>query len=109
MKRLALALLISVCLARIGPNDVECETFTGKFGTAKAGGVGTTKAVFSGEVSFTAGTSNLSIKVGYSDDVYFNDPKFKGLTKEDGISNDLTCLDLKLLKFPDSSLNPLSK
>lgn len=103
MKNLALALLITACLARVGVNDPDCDVFTGKFGTAASGGTGATKLAFNGEASFAAGTSNLSVKLRYSDDVYYNDPKYKGLTKEDGISNDLTCLDLKLLKFPDST------
>lgn len=43
MKYLTIALILYISFARITINDQACETFTGKFGAAKADGKDATK------------------------------------------------------------------
>lgn len=56
------------------------------------------KNCFSGNASFIWNTTDVEIKLRYSDFDYFDDPKFKGLVIEDGKTLESTCIDMKLLK-----------
>lgn len=45
----------------------------------------------------------MNVTLRYSDVEFYNDEKFKGLVKEDGIPQTSTCLEMKLFKFTSNS------
>lgn len=53
-----------------------------KFGTANnPDGTGASKAAFTGDVSFIAGTSNVKVNIRYSDVELYNDATYFGLVQ----------------------------
>lgn len=78
---IAFALQSITCQSiRLDINSKDCGIYTGKFGTVNnADGVGASKIAFTGDAAFVGSSSDVEVKLRYSDVDYFNDQKFYGL------------------------------